>query len=887
MSPRCPITWTVAYPQGTMVLTIDRPGESAREQLDRTEERDDARSDIVVTWRTLALRIPQLALGLWVVAFIAGVTGSTTVVIVAEVLFLASAGLLFVPATSAWASGRLDKGRDPTTSEASTLDGAFATAMQSLGVDDAEAPSWRIEDTNDLTTARGGGVGTFLVTRAATALDQRPLAAVLTQEIHRQGTAVSSLPEIVLRWYSAPARWLGVAIFWLLIAPFALFTVARDVAARIFIGAGTIFVWLPLAFLFVFGESTGFLVFCSLALVVLSVWIGRTQVLAADRAAADAGYGEDLVGLLDAWVRSGFDAYSARRRWWIRLLDPHPSYTSRVRALAPDLVTHQPAEAPAEGFTPREWPAWSWLVEAPEAQAALTELAADPDLADHDAVRIEIAGGNAITDVALRERFVTEIVDLGAAAVVHPSGLRTLPGRRLASQELDKRAVRFAGPLAVTHDMLRTSMLVVGPPGSGKTHSVARPVVENLALCALTGSSSVVVIDPKGDDFEFAGWFDVTIDPLDPTHGLSLFGGASNADIAADRLASALIPPNMSDDKAYFSDASKNALYDCLAPFQAAFGRWPTVRELLGLLRADQSAMDQAKAALKGTENAKEWRDRLDARVRQSQGGHDPAASLVERFSRLDRPALRAILDHDSPFEMKDINTPVRVRIALPEAEYPEASAIIARLVVSQFVQTASSAQSNPNIFKGLVIDEAGRYIDEYVARGVQRLRSKNAGIVMLTQSLSDFPVEIQNTIFSSTGCKAVFGGVDPDTAEQFSRWFGDQWQAEVTTTEGRSTGYSQSHGQSHGSSRGGGSGLSSGGLYDARTTSSQWQNSRQEQVSQTNSYANSQSVSTRWVERAVMSTSDIIRLPVGSSAMALSSTDGTRIGPIRVDHRA
>ncbi|MFI8525171.1 TraM recognition domain-containing protein [Promicromonospora sukumoe] len=838
-----------------------------------------------MTWTTMALRVLQLALSLWVISLVVGVTRSTVVVAVAEVLFLASAFLLFIPSTAEWARGRLAKGRDATPTEVTHLNSAFATAMQSLGVDEAgEAPRWRVEDSGEL-TSRSVGVDSLHVTGYAVTLDEQHLQAVLVHEINHHSSAAYSVPEWLLRWYSAPARWLAIAAFWAAIAPFALFSTVKRVGTRVLIAVGTLTIWLPVAIYFGLG-STGFLAFVSLTVMALGVWHGRRQTLVADRATLNSGYGAELVDLLSAKVHAGQDAARAQRHWWVKLLDTAPSYASRVRALGPDLTTRPPADTQLAGFTPRKWPEWPWLLEAPEAAAALSALSHDPALADHDAVRIEIAGGNATTDVALRERFVTEIVELGAGAVVHPSGLRNLPGARVGVQDLGSRAVHFAGPIALSHEMMRTSMLVVGPPGSGKTHSVARPVVENLALSALTGSASVVVIDPKGDDFERAGWFDVTIDPLNPTHGLSLFGGTSNPDIAADRLASALIPPNMSDDKAYFADASKNALYDCLAPFRAAFDRWPTVRELLRLLRAEQQATDQVKARLKGLDGAREWRERLDSRIRQSRGGHDPAASLVERFSRLDRPALRAVLDHESPFEMNDINTPVRVRIALPEAEYPEASAIIARLVVSQFVQTASSARSNPRIFKGLVIDEAGRYVNEYVARGVQRLRSKNAGIVMLTQSLSDFPHELQNTIFGSTGCKAVFGGVDPDTAEQFSRWFGDQWEAEVTRSEGQSTGHSRSSGESRGLSQTRGSSWSST-PHSGTSTSSQRQQSQQRHVSETDSYSSNQSMSTRWVERAVMSTSDIIHLPTGSSAMFLSSADGSRIGPMTVDHRA
>jgi type IV secretory system conjugative DNA transfer VirD4/TraG family protein len=511
---------------------------------------------------------------------------------------------------------------------------------------------------------------------------------------------------------------------------------------------------------------------------------------------------------------------------------------------------------------------WEWLRgEHPSAAGVLDALHNDRTMADIDRARILTALDTAAADVVFRDGFARDLVAKGPAAVAHPSGLRTLPGRRFAMHNVLGGQVRLgrvvptansdlmpATDFGVDHDVLRTSLMVIGPPGSGKTRGLAIPIVEHLSLSALAGRASLVVVDPKGTDFAYDGWFDVTIDPLNPTHGFSLFGGASDADTAADRLASALMPPKVSDDKAYFVDASNNALYDCLAPFHAAFERWPTIRQLLGLLRAAQQSHDEVKAALKGKPNAREWKDRLDARVRQSQGSHDPAASLVERFARLDRPALRGIFDHRRQFQMRDINKPTRVRIAVPESEYPEASRILARLVVSQFVQTTSAADTNRRIFKGLIIDEAGRYVDDYVARGTQKLRSTNAGLVLLAQTLADFPPDVQPTIFGSTGCKAVFGGVDPATAEHFSTWFGEHWITDSTVSRGQTSSVHYDYGR-----------ILPTGHHDGR----------------------SRSVSSRRVERARWTASNIITgVPIGHSLISLARSDGHRVGPVLVNLR-
>ncbi|MFI5708689.1 type IV secretory system conjugative DNA transfer family protein [Kribbella sp. NPDC051620] len=528
----------------------------------------------------------------------------------------------------------------------------------------------------------------------------------------------------------------------------------------------------------------------------------------------------------------------------------------------------RPADAPTGAPAGPVAPPWESIRGThPGLAAQLDDLAASADFNDVDRARLTNAIRGQVANPPELERLAQAIERDRSAALVHPSQQRDLPGRRFARHNLLAGQVRLGevvpdhrgdfeitGDFGIDLDVLRTSLLVIGPPGSGKTRGIATPIVEHLSLAALTGRASMVVVDPKGTDFAYDGWFDVTIDPLNPTCGFSLFGGSRTADVAADRLASALLPPAVSDDKAYFIDASKNALYACLAPFEAAYERWPTVPELLGLLRAEQSSIDRVKERLKGP-GAKEMKALLDTRKNQTLRTADPAASLVERFALLDRPALRKLLDHPGPtFQMRDLNRPVRVRVSLPEAEYPDASRILARLVVSQFVQITSSSETDRSIFKALVIDEAGRFVDDYVARGVQKLRSNNAGLVLLSQTMSDFPIEVRATIFGSTGCKAVFGGIDPQDADVFSKWFGDQYVNETTISRSAQSGtqYNQR------------------GMPDGRSNS------------QTSGY------SIRRVERARWTVSDIITgVPAGHALISLARSNGARVGPVLVNLRA
>jgi hypothetical protein len=333
-----------------------------------------------------------------------------------------------------------------------------------------------------------------------------------------------------------------------------------------------------------------------------------------------------------------------------------------------------------------------------------------------------------------------------------------------------------------------------------------------------------------------------------------LYGGAASADEAADRLASALLPAKVSDDWAYFTDAARNAIYACLAPFREAHDRWPTIEEMLRLLRADPDFVMAVSEKLDGHPESRHLRDLLAQRRTQSQATTDPAAGAVERFGLLDRPALRRLFDHPArTFTMREINQPVRVRVVLPEGQYPDASRILARLVVSQFVQVVSAPDTNRGIFKCLVVDEASRFVDEYVARGVQRVRSNNGGLVLLAQSLGDFPPDLARTIFASAGCKAIFGGGHPADAELFSQFWGEQARYETTVS------FSESR-----SSRTDASGSAAGGQQTS-----------------------GRSMSVKRVDEARWSVSDLVtQVMPGQCVVSLTRSDGQRVGPVLIDLR-
>lgn len=448
-------------------------------------------------------------------------------------------------------------------------------------------------------------------------------------------------------------------------------------------------------------------------------------------------------------------------------------------------------------------PPWSFLRAEPTwAQAAdlLDQAHAEGRMSGLDWLRLRNACSVGRRHPDLLPELVSEIVAYGPAAAARPSGQRQLEGPAHAHHDLEHGQVRLGTvvshhknppsyvnrPFGLNMDVLRTSLVVIGPPGSGKTRSFAKPVVEHLVIQALANAASVVVVDPKGDDFDIPGWFDHTIDVNNPTAGFSLYGGATDADQAADRLASALLPAT-SGDKAYFIDSSKNALYWVLEAFTQAFGRWPRVRELLGALRCDTGVLNNIKAALGQKKLIDDYWPYIEQRKAQAATRVDPAASLIERFSLLDRPSLVRLFDETRPcFEMRQINSPSRVRVVLAESQYPEASKFLARLVISQFVQVTSAPDTNRAIFKGFVCDEAGPFVDDYVSRALQKVRSNNAGLTLLAQSLGDFPPDLLDTIMGSAGCRALFGGTGPRDAEYFSKLWGSEEISDLSHSTSR-----------------------------------------------------------------------------------------------------
>ncbi|MEV4615596.1 ATP-binding protein [Kitasatospora sp. NPDC049258] len=534
-------------------------------------------------------------------------------------------------------------------------------------------------------------------------------------------------------------------------------------------------------------------------------------------------------------------------------------------------VTHEEPTAPPAG-APVAGPADPWQELRPGAPAAAARLAAEA-VGDVDYVRIRQAWQAVQAAPGLLPDFTEQVLARGAAACAHPSEARDLPGRA-ARHDLLVRQVRLgtaqdvvknppahrAAGFALDPATLGTSLLAVGPAGTGKTTGLARPLAEALCLQALAGTACAVVVGAADSDLGPDSWYDVVIAPGDPAspYGLDLYGAARTADEAAARLADALLP----DELVLRGESARTALQQVVGPFHAAYGRHPGVRELRGLLAGDEEGWVELAEALRKAGRDTAFAADLQQRARQHGRADDPGMLLADRLALLDRPVF-ADCFAGTPgarpaFAMRALDHPLRVRVKLPERSHPEAARMLSRLVVGQFLQ-AAAVREERTLFAGLVVDDASAAVDQHAVRGLQRIRGLNAGAVLVLRTLVDLPESLRAPLFGAVGCRMAFPGIAPWDGRLFSEAWGTHLVTETAVTHTPDT---------------------SGGLLR--------KSARGLRKALSGTAAQTQSVTTRDVERHRWSPSDLAHaLPTGHAVISLSTVNGEQVPPLLVDLRS
>lgn len=457
----------------------------------------------------------------------------------------------------------------------------------------------------------------------------------------------------------------------------------------------------------------------------------------------------------------------------------------RFRRQAPQEAHPAPQDDPAE---------WHELRAAGAADAAerLSAEARCGFMRDVDHARILRAWQGVRSGRHSLATFTSTVLRDGAAACLHPSGERDLPSRlarhdlvtgqvRLGTAVDDPRnpyAYRGAG-LALGPDLLGTSLVAVGPAGSGKTGALVRPVAESLCLQALAGRAAVVVVGAAGAGLGPPDAYDVVvrIGNQESEYDLDLYGGTTDPDEAAAVLAEALVGDLADPHPGSDSRRSTTVLARLLGPFRAVHGRFPSVPELRQLLDGAPEPFAALRQGLLDSGQESLLRE-LDARERQMGQPGDVGGVLADRVALLDRPAFASFFDTSGatrPFTLKALDHPVRVRIDLPERGHADASRILARLVLAQF--TASAAvRKDRSLFACLVLDDATGVVTPEAVRGIQRLRSGNAGVVLTLRTLDDVARPLRGPLLGATGCRMALSGLTPWDGQDFAEVWGKEW---------------------------------------------------------------------------------------------------------------
>ncbi|AUH44772.1 hypothetical protein [Streptomyces sp. CMB-StM0423] len=547
-------------------------------------------------------------------------------------------------------------------------------------------------------------------------------------------------------------------------------------------------------------------------------------------------------------------------------------------------AAEKPDAEDAEDADPVAWPELRAAGLVGEAEV-LGGAARGGGMNDVDLARIARAWESVRARPERLRAFADSVRRDGPAACPHPSGLRDI-GRRAYRHDLVTGQVRIGaapddkrnpyayrgGGIALEPALLGTGLLAVGPAGNVVSDRVTGPVAELLCLQALAGQAAVVVVGAAGAPLGDDDAYDVVIRIADPSspHDLDLYGGTADPDEAAALLAEALL----GGDEADWAHArpAVTALGQLIGAYQSAYGTFPGVAELRGLLDGDRAALAALRrdcaAVAEGTpeggadpfaaDRAGAALRELDARERQLSRPGDVGALLAGRLAVLDRPVFARFFDtrgRGRQFSMRALEHPMRVRIVLPERTHAEASRVLARLLLAQFT-AAAPARSDRSLFAALVLDDAARTASPESVRAIGRLRAAHAGVVLGLRGLDDVAEPVRGPLLAAVGCRMALTGVSTWDGRHFAEAWGAEWVEAEDVTHVPDV---------------------SGGLIRKLL---RW-------VRQvfTGTKAMSRSVTVRTVERERWSASELANtLPPGHAVLSVTTVDGERTPPVLVD---
>ncbi|MGW8556605.1 ATP-binding protein [Streptomyces tubercidicus] len=418
----------------------------------------------------------------------------------------------------------------------------------------------------------------------------------------------------------------------------------------------------------------------------------------------------------------------------------------------------------------------------------------------------------------------------------------------------DRNSVEYRGAgIAVNSEVLGTGALVMGP--SDGAARVLQPVVEAACLQALTGRTAVVAVTSAGARLAENECFDAVVG-IGTRVGLDLWAGTKDVDVAAAVLAEALVGDLVDALPGGDSRRAAIALAQLIGPWQAVHGALPSVSELRDLLDGG-AVLAELRAALEAKGLGAHVRE-LDAHERQARAAGGASALLAERIALLDRPAFAEFFaaPEGSDRRLLSLRTSrrpgVRIRVDLPERAHAEASRILARLVMAQFIECATDRQDqDQDVFSLLVLDDAAQTVTPQALRGLQRLAGW-AGAVLALRALDDVPERLRSPLVGAFGCRVVCTGVAPWDANLFAEAWGTAWVETRSVTDRQLVADEPFTKVMHGLRR----------LVTGRAVTAQ-------------------SVTVRREERQRVSASELTQLPPRHAVISMTTVQGERTPPI------
>lgn len=375
------------------------------------------------------------------------------------------------------------------------------------------------------------------------------------------------------------------------------------------------------------------------------------------------------------------------------------------------------------------------------------------------------------------------------------------------------------------------NILTVAPAGAGKGVGV---VIPNL----LEYPGSMVVIDPKGENYAITAWARTQLGQrvfrLDPfevcgsgTHSLNPLAGLhpNHPDLVdeAASIADMLIVPNPNDRDPFWNETAKKVLRTyilgviCLMP--------PDVRDLVQVLRMLTLATDDRNALLGIMQNSPACngvlaRGAVEILSLTDRMRADLYAVVLQHLDFLNSPRVEAALSRTDfrPEELKEMGN-VTVYLILPADKLAAYSRLL-RLWINCFLNAQIRSRAPGTRRVVFLLDEMAQLGPmEPLVRAVSLLRGYGMTLWMVLQDLSQlrglYP-EKWETFVSNANIQQYFGVADFQTAEYVSKLLGQSTISVVSTSSGQTNGANRSW---SGSTLGGGSGQS--GYSDSRNASS------------------------------------------------------------------